>query len=612
MPEFGFRIFHIDISTGVSHQLEVGVQILRETLGGASLAARLLYPYLSKEIDPLSPDAPLLFLGGPLTGTKGTAVGRFVVCAKSPATGIWGESNVGGYFGPEMRMAGVDGIWITGRAPQPVYLWVHDGNIEICDAGGLWGKCDPYETQALIREAHDDSLIRVASIGLAGEKQLRFASILCDHGRMAGRTGMGAVMGSKRLKAIAARGKRDLLIAYPDRFAKIRTESNRSLRSDNVAEALRQFGSSSASDYLDYLGDMPKYYFTKGLFDGAERVSGEAMAESILSGVSTCHGCVIACGRVVRLADGQDRKGPEYETSVGFGPNLGIDDLSAITRLGELCDRYGMDTISVSNTIGLAFLLYEQGIISEADTDGEALKWGEPAVAERLIHRIAKQEGFGQLLSLGAEEMAKHFDASDMAVHVKGLEMPYHDPRALSGMGVVYATSPRGACHNQSDYFMVEIGQTIEEVGVEFFARQAGEEKAANVARHQDWCTVLNSLVMCIFANVPPHSVLEMINAVTGFDYNLDELMQVGERGWNIKRMVNIGMGITPSDDCLPKSIMKPLEEGGAAGYVIPIDEMLEAYYRARDWNTETGLPSREKMAQLKIEEDRLSRETRE
>jgi len=602
MPEFGFRIFHIDIGTVASHQSEINAELLRETLGGASLAARMLYPYLSKEIDPLSPDAPLLFLGGPLTGTKGAAVGRYVVCAKSPATGIWGESNAGGYFGPEMRMAGYDGIWITGQAPQPVYLWVQDGRVELCEAGDLWGKCDPYETQAVIRETHGDPLIRVASIGLAGENRLRFASIVCDHGRVAGRTGMGAVMGSKRLKAIAVRGKRGLMIAHPDRFAKIRTESNRSLRLDNVTEALRQFGSSSAGDYLDYLGDMPKHYFSKGLFDGADRISGEAMAESILSGVSTCHGCVIACGRVVRLADGEQRKGPEYETSVGFGPNLGIDDLAAITRLGELCDRYGMDTISVSNTIGLAFLLFERGIISDADTDGETLKWGEAEVVERLIHRIAKQEGFGEVLSLGAEKMAKHFVASEMAAQVKGLEMPYHDPRALSGMGIVYATSPRGACHNQSDYFMVEIGQTVEEVGVEFFTRHAGEEKAANVALHQDWRTVFNSLVMCIFANVPPHSVLEMINAVTGFDYNLDELMQVGERGWNIKRMVNIGMGMTPSDDCLPKSIMKPLEEGGAAGYVIPISEMLGAYYRARDWETETGLPSREKMAQLNIE----------
>ncbi len=603
MPEFGFRILHIDVGTGASYQSEIGAKFLRETLGGASLAARLLYPYLDKEIDPLSPDAPLLFLGGPLTGTKGTAVGRYVVCAKSPATGIWGESNVGGYFGPEMRKAGFDGIWLTGQAPQPVYLWVQDGKVELRDAGELWGNCNPYETQVAIREAHDDPLIRVASIGLAGENRLRFASILCDHGRMAGRTGMGAVMGSKRLKAIAVRGRQELMIAHPNRFAKIRTESNRSLRSDNVTEALRLYGSSSASDYLDYLGDMPKHYFTKGLFDGAELVSGEAMAESILSGVSTCHGCVIACGRVVRLADGADRKGPEYETSVGFGPNLGIDDLSAITKLGELCDRYGMDTISVSNTIGLAFSLFERGIINEADTDGEVLMWGEADVVERLIHRIAKQEGFGELLSLGAEKMAQHFKAGDLAAHVKGLEMPYHDPRALSGMGVVYATSPRGACHNQSDYFMVEIGQTVEEVGVEFFARHAGKEKAANVSRHQDWCTVFNSLVMCIFANVPPQSVLELVNSVTGFDYNLNELMRVGERGWNIKRMVNIRMGMHKSDDCLPKSVMQPLEDGGAAGYVIPIDEMLEAYYQARDWDTETGLPNPEKMAQLNIDD---------
>ncbi len=602
MPEFGFRLLHIDIGTGDYQQTDVETEMLRQTLGGASLAARMLYPHLRRDADPLSPAAPLLFLTGPLTGTKGTSVSRFVICGKSPATGIWGESNAGGYFGPEMRKTGFDGIWITGRAPKPVYLWVNDGEVEIREADELWGKCDPYETQQAIREAHEDPLIRVASIGLAGENQLRFASILCDHGRAAGRTGMGAVMGSKRLKAIAVRGKRDLLISQPERFAKIRSESNRNLRSDNVTDALRQFGSSSAGDYLDYLGDMPKYYFSKGVFEGAQRVSGESMAEDILSRVSTCHGCVIACGRVVRLTDGEERKGPEYETIVGFGPNLGIDDLSTITLLGELCDRYGMDTISVSNTIGLAFLLFENGIINTNDTDGEELLWGKADVVEALIHRIANREGFGEHLSQGAEKLAQHFKADELAIHVKGLEMPYHDPRALSGMGLVYATSPRGACHNQSDYFMVEIGQTVEEVGVDFFERHAGKEKAMNVARHQDWRTIFNSLVMCIFANVPPKSVLEQINAVTGFDYDMPELLQVGERGWNIKRMVNMRLGMKKSDDCLPKSILKPLEEGGAAGYCIPIDDMLEAYYRWRGWDVETGLPDQEKLSQLEIE----------
>jgi aldehyde:ferredoxin oxidoreductase len=601
MAEFIFRILNIDIGTGESHVSLVDPLMLRETLGGASLAARLLLPYMDEDLDPLSASAPLLFLTGPLTGTKGPAVGRFVVCGKSPATGIWGESNVGGFFGPEMRKAGYDGIWITGQSSSPVYLWVREGSVEVHDAESYWGRCDPYETQAAVREAHADKLIRVASIGLAGENQLRFASIICDHGRAAGRTGMGAIMGAKRLKAIAVRGSQEALIVHPERFKQIRTESNKDLRTDNLSNALRQYGSASAGDYLDYLGDMPKKYFSKGMAEGIDRITGAAMADTILTSVSACHGCVIACGRVVRLNDGKDRKGPEYETIVGFGPNLGIDDLSSVTMLGELCDRYGMDTISVSHTIGLAFLLFEKGIIKQGDTDGDELIWGNYEVVEKLIHRIARREGFGAILSEGAAKVADRFNASDLAAHVKGLEIPYHDPRAFSGMGVVYATSPRGACHNQSDYFMVEIGQSIEEIGVEFFERQAGAEKVRNIARHQDWRTVFNSLIMCNFANVPPKTVVELVNAVTGFHYDLDELMHVGERGWNIKRLVNIRMGLKREDDRLPKALLEPLKEGGAAGYRIPIEDMLVAYYQERGWEDQTGIPDPEKMKELNI-----------
>jgi len=603
MAEFVFRILHIDIGTGDSYVNHVDVMMLRKTLGGASLAARLLLPHLNEDLDPLSPKAPLLFLTGPLTGTKGTAVGRFVVCGKSPATGIWGESHVGGFFGPEMRKAGYDGIWITGQSSRPVYLWVREGNIEIRDAESYWGKCDPYETQAAIRAVHADKLIRVASIGLAGENQLRFASIICDHGRAAGRTGMGAVMGAKRLKAIAARGSQEPLILQPDRFKQIRTESNKDLRTDNLSDALRQYGSSSAGDYLDYLGDMPKKYFSKGIAEGIDRMTGAAMAETILASVSACHGCVIACGRVVRLKDGKDRKGPEYETIVGFGPNLGIDDLSSVTLLGDLCDRYGMDTISVSHTIGLAFLLFEKGILTKEDTDGDVLAWGNYEVVEKLVHRIARREGFGAILSDGAAKLAERFDAGDLAAHVKGLEIPYHDPRALSGMGLVYATSPRGACHNQSDYFMVEIGQSVEEIGVEFFERHAGVEKVRNVARHQDWRTVFNSLIMCNFANVPPKTIPELVNAVTGLHYDLDELMLAGERGWNIKRLANIRMGMKRADDRLPKALLEPLKEGGAAGYRIPIEDMLETYYQVRGWDVETGIPGSNKLEELNIAE---------
>ena len=594
-------ILQINLTTGQVDRYLPPREWEQQYLGAASLAARLLYPHLTPALDPLSPDAPLLFLNGPLTGTAGPAVGRFVVCAKSPATGLWGESNAGGFWGPELRKAGFDGLWITGRAPHPVYLWVHDDRIEIRDASRLWG-LDAYQIQHAIATQLGVKNVRVAAIGPAGEAQIPFALILCDHGRVAGRTGMGAVMGAKNLKAIAVKGTHPVPLVDWQKYKPLRSQANRDLRSHNQTNALRELGSAGASDYFDYLGEMPKKYFQAGTFDGTYNVSGASLTETLLSGVSACHACVIACGRVVTL-DGGKRKGPEYETIVGFGPNLLIDDLAAITRMGELCDRYGMDTISMSNTLGLAFTLFEQGAITPADTGGLALEWGSVEAATRCIHLTARREGFGELLARGARGLAQHFDAASEALQVNGLEVAYHDPRGASGMALVYATSPRGACHNQSDYFMVDVlGHADEQLGIAFLERHAGAEKAANVARHQDWRTLNNALVLCIFAAVPPDTVRQLVNAATGFDFSLDELLRCGERGWNLKRAINNRLGLTRANDTLPKALRQPYPDGGAAGYVIPLDEMLAAYYRARGWDPQTGRPTPQKLRQLDLD----------
>ena len=599
MTPIAFRLLEVDLGTGSWQGRAIPASLVHDFLGGASLAARVLYRELSPSLDPLSPEAPLLFMSGPLTGTAGPSVGRFVICAKSPATGFWAESNAGGFFGPELRMSGWDGLLLRGRAPEPAYLWIREETVELRPAGHLWGKADTYETQERLRLELGDPLVRVACIGAGGEARIPFALVLCDHGRVAGRTGMGAVMGSKNLKAVAVRGRRGIPLADAPRFQIIRSQANRDLRDDTVTLSFRATGSAGGADYFDYLGSMPKRYFTRGELAGASVVSGAHVAETILTGVSTCHGCVIACGRKVRLEDGQTRKGPEYETMVGFGPNLEILDLAAITRLGELCDRAGLDTISMSNVIGLAFLLQQQGRLSVAETDGLVLAWGDPNPVEDLIRRTARREGIGAWLAEGARSLAARCGVPEMAAQVKGLEVAYHDPRAVDGMAIVYATSPRGACHNQSDYFMVEIGQTVEEVGVRLFGRQEGAVKAANVARHQDWRTVGNALVLCQFANVPPATVVELLNAAIDADYDLEGLMQAGDRGWQIKRLVNLRLGLQPSDDRLPGLLRRVLPDGGAAGYDVPVEQMLQAYYAARDWDPSTGWPSDDRLRRL-------------
>jgi aldehyde:ferredoxin oxidoreductase len=267
--------------------------------------------------------------------------------------------------------------------------------------------------------------------------------------------------------------------------------------------------------------------------------------------------------------------------------------------MGELCDRYGMDTISMSGTIGLAFHLFEMGKITRQDTGGLELGFGHAEVVEKLVHMTARREGFGDCMADGARALGRHFGAEEEAVQVNGLEVAYHDPRGASGMALVYATSPRGACHNQSDYFMIDIGGTDDEAGIEYFSRHDGAEKAANVARHQDWRTVFNALVMCIFANVSPSTQVDLINAACGLDWDVDEMLRCGERGWNLKRAINHRMGLTRENDRLPKALLEPLGEGGAEGYVIPFDEMLAAYYAARGWDPETGRPTKEKLESL-------------
>ena len=594
-------ILKINLTTNETSEYAIPEEWQQDFLGGASLAARLLYSSLTRDLDPFSADAPLLFLNGPLSGTLGPTVGRFVVCGKSPLTGLWAESNCGGFWGPELRFAGYDGLWITGRASAPVYLWLNGGRLEVRDAAHVWGQ-DTYQTQESIKKELGVAGTRVACVGPAAENGILFAGIFCDHGRTAGRTGLGAVMASKNLKAIAVQGKGKIPLADADGYNAIRSAANRQLKSDNQTRVLHEVGTSSVTDYADYLGSMPKMYYTLGEIDNVDKVSGSTMTETILRGTSACHGCVIACGRVVDVGAGK-QKGPEYESLVGLGPNLLIRDLGAIVRLMDICDRLGVDTISAGNTIGLALHLFDRGIISEKDTGGMILKWSDEETVATLLRMTAHRDGFGELLARGSRALGKHFKAEDEAVQVNGLEVAYHDPRGVSGMALAYATSPRGACHNQSDYFFVEWGQTDESIGLQFFERQAGAEKSANVAIHQNWRTVFNALVMCIFANVPPQTVVDLINPACGLNWTIDDMMKSGERGWNLKRAINNRLGLTRANDKLPKGLLEPLPNGGAAGYVLPFEEMLEAYYDARGWDKATGKPSKEKLLELGLDD---------
>jgi aldehyde:ferredoxin oxidoreductase len=591
-------ILKIDLTAQQISDFTLPEEWIRDYLGGASLAARLLYDEITPGLDPLSKEAVLLFLNGPLSGTNGPTTGRTVVCAKSPATGLWAESNIGGFWGTELRKAGYSGLWLVGAAESPVIVDIHDERVEILSAEGLWG-LDTYQVQEAVGDLVGRKSVKVAGIGIAGENQVNCACILSDHGRVAGRTGLGAVMGSKNLKAIAITGTGKVPVKNFNEYRKLRGQVNRELRSNIYTQTVREMGTAAASDYFDYLGSFPKKGFTKGVMPGTENFSGALLAEKYLVGVKACHGCVVACGREVQVNGGEKQKGPEYETLVGFGPNLWIDDPEFTFRMSELCDKFGMDTISVSNAIGFAMRLYEDSLISENETGGLILEWGNREAVEELVHQVASKNGFGTIVGKGAKALEESYGNPGMAAQVNGLEMAYHDPRGLSGMALVYTTSPRGACHNQSDYFLVEIGQAEETLGMRFYDRHAGAEKAGNVAIHQNWRAFTNSVIMCIFGNVSPQDLVDLVSVACDREFTIEECLKIGERGWNLKRVINNRLGLSRENDKLPKSLLDPLPDGGAADYKIDLEGMLQAYYQAREWDWETGYPSEEKLTTL-------------
>jgi aldehyde:ferredoxin oxidoreductase len=604
------RILKVDLSTAEIKKDLIPPDLIRDYIGGAGLAARLLWDELKPELSPLDPSNPLLFITGPLTGTAGPTTGRFTICARSPQTGWWGESNIGGFMGPELRAAGYDALWITGRAATPLYLWIHADQVELRPADHLWGQ-DPYWTQSRIREETGQARCRVAAIGIAGENGVPCAGILADHGRLAARTGMGMLMGSKNLKAVAVRGTGRIETARPERYNPLRVEANKRLREQNMTAVMHETGTSGAADYLQLMGDMPIKYWTQATWEGAGQISGAEMASTILTGTSACQGCVIACGREVMVKSGPyatldpdsgesvSVKGPEYETICSFGSQLLIDDLAAITALGNRCDRLGMDTISAGAAIALAYLLFERGLISEQDTGGLALHWGDPQPVFILLEQMARKTGFGALLAAGSRALAAHYGVEELAVQVNGLDVAMHDPRAFTGQALSYVLSPRGACHNQSDFFTIELGGTMEDIGLPMTDRLSSADKAAYVARHQHWRTLCNDLLLCFFSVIAAQEVVDLVAAATGQERSLEELLLAGERAWNLKRLYNLRLGWTPANEKLPRLLLEPLQDGGQMGAIPDMEQLLADYYAAAGWDRASGWPTSDTLERL-------------
>lgn len=601
------KLLWVDLTRSQVRDEPLNSGYVEKFVGGSGLAARYLYDLIHADTDPLGPDNPLIVMPGPLTGTPAPLCGRHTLVARSPLTGLLGESNVGGFVGAELRHAGYDGIVVTGRSPSPVWLYVHDGQAELRDAGDLEG-LDTFETQARIKESLGDRRVRVGCIGPAGENLVRYAGVFHDNARAAARTGLGAVMGAKRLKAIAVRGRGNAPLADESRFNAVARDMKKMFKDDVLSQILRATGTGGNLDYLHLLGALPVRYFTQGEWWEAAEISGNLMAETILTGVEGCYGCLVACGRKVTIPEGKyatdgEIKGPEYETLGALGSLLLIDNLEAVTHLGHLCDRLGLDTISAGNTIALAHYLFQEGIIGPAETGGLELEWGDPDTVAELVKQIARRQGFGDALAEGAKRLADRYGAADMAVHFNGMSPAMHDPRAYSGMALAYFTSPIGGSHNHSDYYWVETGREIEELNIHSPGRHEDAGKAAHVVRHQNWNSLLNALVTCIFSNAPAASYIELLNAATGRSLDAGGALEVGERIFNLKRALNVRLGYTPQGERLPRLMRQSLSEGGSEGFV-PDEKLLRhEYYETRDWDPASGKPSERKLEALGLAE---------
>ena len=606
MNGFLGKLLTVDLTSGRISAVPLDEHYARQFVGGAGLACRYLYERIERHTDPLGPENPLLFMTGPLVGTAAPLCGRYEVCARSPQTGLWGEANSGGRFGPHLRFAGYDGVLFTGRAPHPVYLAIWNGEAELRDASGLRGK-DSYETQEAIRNEWKAEQVSIACIGPAGEKQVKYAAVMNDWGRAAGRTGMGAVLGSKNLKAVAVGGDFQVPLADEVAFKAAVHAVTEAVKEDVKGQFLSAGGTASATDTTMWMGDVPNRYFTLGLWEPAARLGGGTMADTILTGKKACYRCVIGCGRVTGITGKHATEkidGPEYETATAFGSLILSDDLPGAAYAGHLCNCYGLDTISTGVTIAFAYYLYDQGILSKADTGGLELKWGDIEPALTLIEQIAYRQGFGAVLAEGARCLGQRYGVEDLAAQVNGLEIPMHDPRAFVGMGLVYATAPRGACHNQGDMFLVDLGAPVPELDIQLGNRlESSEEKALMTSRTMDWRTLYNSLIMCVFCNPPANLTLDMLNAATGWELQMADLLPLGERAFDLKRLLNGKLGLTPQNDRLPKLFLQPLPGDAVETQVPDMDILLPAFYRVRGWDAQTGMPSAQKRQELGLED---------
>jgi len=605
------KFLRVDLAQGTWHEEPIAEEEAQKWLLGSGFAARLFYEKMDPLLDPLDPASPLLVFNGLLSGTFAPTGCRSSWCGRSPLTGIWNEANLGGNWGAELRFAGYDGLVITGRSEKPVYLWINslDNSIELRDASHLWGK-DYFETADTLL-AETDPRAQVAGIGPAGENLVKIAGVMSGpshYVRAAARGGMGALLGSKQLKAIVVRGKQRP--EYPDQKA-FRDEvkaQNAFIKETSVG--MSNFGTAGGVIGTEKFGDMPMRNWTLGSWDEAAQVSGQTIYDKYLVRHTHCYACPIGCGKEVEVVEGDYRvprgEGVEYETIGGFAGMTRNANAESVVLANSLCNRYGMDTISTSSVIAFAMEAYERELIDPEETGGVELRFGDPDVILAMIEKVAYRQDIGDVLAEGVREAARRIGdgSEEFAIHVKGLEIAYHDPRAFVSMAVNYATASRGGCHLEALSYWNGYGVHHSDLGYNETLphHESNADQAKLAYDYQNFMSVYNPLGLCKFIAkglVGPERTAQIVNSALGWDWNVADVLTVGDRLFQLKRLINGRLGITAADDTLPKRLLtEPRPTGDAAGVLPDLEVMLPIYYQLRDWD-ETGAPRQRRLEQL-------------
>jgi aldehyde:ferredoxin oxidoreductase len=611
---YGFmgRILRVNLSQGKITAENIRSDWAEKYMGGSGLATRYLYEQVPKGADPLGPENVLIFMTGPLTGTASASASRYSVVAKSPLTGIWGHANSGGSFGPALKRSGYDGIIFEGISSDLVYMTIIDGQAELCAAEHLWGKT-VNETEDSIQAASSERLT-IASIGPAGENLVRYAAIMNNKHRAAGRCGLGAVMGSKRLKAIACAGKEAVPLAQEERFRETARTQIELLNESVFKVAFDAFGTNMIADMVNVRGGYPARNWQEGTFEEIDEVNAQALTDKVFVEGVNCYACPVICGRGTEIREGKWRgnsgEGPEYETVNTLGAMCGVSDMNAITMANYRCNTYGLDTISAGSSIAFAMECYERGILSKGETGGLELNFGDADLIVDLVDKIARREGIGDLLAEGTKAMSERLGqgSEHFAMHVKGLELPAYDPRSAKICGLGYVTANRGGDHMtawvEAPTF-VDMPLLLVDDSTIRDPLVANPEEAKVLVDLENAFTVLDAIGGCKFMGVlvMAEELVDLIESATGWEFTVDDFRQGGERIYNLMRAFCVREGIDRSKDVLPGRLMAdPLPGGPGEGMVVEqqaLETMKDAYYDLRGWDRATGIPTPETLRRL-------------